>query len=392
MMLPVNNNAYLSSDLDDDRRYKQERESAAEQALAAVGNLLDSADGILGDLEDNDMLGSAIVRRCQELADVIGGLANELDQQSDEDRRALAQACLQDASDLQLENESQPLELRQFSTEITSMSEDDMVRALSGVTSLLHDVEASFRSISKDEAEDIADVALTLARLFLASLKDLFSTMTPEELAGTHQSRSLSESGVHVELLDDDGQAQIETEKPTRKKETKGRVRVLWPPLGPAVKSACQWGKDEAEKKPLLAVALAITLWPCAVVTAVMGAPLVLADGLLQNAYNSFSDGPLVENLERGAAQLYHAGRLSFLCGGLMCRQTLRVASRQIDRRGGVGKVAQDIGDLALYRALHPVETFGMTWDGVTRGLGAIRDVIAAVQEVSQHASMANLE
>jgi hypothetical protein len=380
---------YLSSDLDEDRRYKQERESAAQQALAAVGNLLENADGVLGDLEDNDMLGSAIVRRCQELADVIGGLANELDQQSDEDRRALAQACLQDACDLQLEIESQPLAFRQSSTEMTSMSEDDMMLALSGATSLLRDVEASFRSISKDEAEDIADVALTLARLFLASLKDLFSTMTPEELAGTHQLRSLSDSG--VELLDDDGQAQIETEKPTRKKETKGRVRVLWPPLGPAVKSACQWGKDEAEKKPLLAVALAITLWPCAVVTAVVGAPLVLADGLLQNAYDSFSDGPLVENLERGAAQLYHAGRLSFLCGGLMCRQTLRVASRQIDRRGGVGKVAQDVGDLALYRALHPVETFGVAWDGVAWGLGAIRDAVAAVQEASERASVANL-
>jgi hypothetical protein len=270
------------------------------------------------------------------------------------------------------------------------MSEDDMMLALSGATSLLRDVEASFRSINQHDAEDIADAALTLARLFLESLRDFFSTLTPEDLAGTHQLRPLSDNG--VELLDDDVEAQIESEKPARKKQTKGRVRVLWPPLGSAVKSACQWGKDEAEKKPMLAVALGLTLWPCAIVTAIVGAPLVLADGLLQNAYDSFSDGPLVENLERGAAQLYHAGRLSLLCGGLMCRQTLRVASRQIDRRGGAGKVAQDVGELALYRAFHPVETFGMAWNGVAWGVGAIRDAVAQVQEMAERTSAANLE
>lgn len=220
MMIPSNNNVYLYSDLDEDRRYHQEREHAARQALVAVGNLLDSADNVLGGLEENGMLGSAMLRHCQELADVIGRLANELDQQSDEERRALAQACLQDASDLQLRDESQPHELRQSPTEIASMSEDDMMLALSGATSLLRDVEASFRSINQHDAEDIADAALTLARLFLESLRDLFSTFTPEELAGSHQSRCLSDS--RVELLDYDVEAQIQSERPARK---------LWPPL-----------------------------------------------------------------------------------------------------------------------------------------------------------------
>ena len=390
MMLPSNTSVYLSSDLDEDRRYRGEREHAAQQALLAVGSLLDSADNVLGGLEENGMLGSAIVRRCQELADIIGCLANELDQQSDEERRTLAQACLQDASDLQLHDESQPLALCQSYTEITSMSEADMMLALSGATSLLRDVEASFRSINQHDAEDIADAALTLARLFLESLRDLFSTLTPEELAGTHTSRFLPDNG--VELLDDDLEAQIQSETPVRKKQTKGRVRVLWPPLGPAVKSVCQWGKEEVEKQPLLAVALGLTLWPCAVMTAIMGAPLVLADGLLQSAYDSLSSGPIVENLERGAAQLYHAGRLSLLCGGLMYRQTLRVASRQIDRHGGVGKIAQHVGDSALYRALHPMETFGMAWDGVAWGVGAIRDAVATVHEMVERTSVANLE
>ena len=39
--------------------------------------------------------------------------------------------------------------------------------------------------------------------------------------------------------------------------------------------------------KPLLAVALALTLWPAAVLTTVIGAPLVVADNVLQDRYRS---------------------------------------------------------------------------------------------------------
>lgn len=392
MMIPTSNNTsnYLSSDLEEDRLSRQEQENTAEQALKAVGSLLDTADCALSDL-DNDVLGKAISRGCKDLADAIGGLADELDQQSDEDRRALAKACLEDVSvhtDLLLEDEScssrpGPIESTP-SMEMTGMSEDDMMIALSGATSLLRDVEASFRSIDQSEADEIADVALTLARLFLYSLQDLYSTLTPQDLVdmGTEKSRGLSGG---VEILDENGEVVVtdsNNEEPTttRKKNTRDRVRVLWPPLGPAVNSACQWGKEEAEKKPLLAVALGLTLWPAAIATTFMAAPLVLADGFLQKTYDSFSDKPFVENLERGAAELYAAGRLCFLCGGLVTRQTLRVASRQIERRGGPGQVAQDLGGMALDRALHPVETIGMAWNGISLGVGAIRGAVSTVQ------------
>ena len=50
------------------------------------------------------------------------------------------------------------------------ISQDEMMLALVDATSLLRDVEAAFRSIDQSEADEIADVALTLARLFLMSL------------------------------------------------------------------------------------------------------------------------------------------------------------------------------------------------------------------------------
>lgn len=392
---------YLSSDLEEDRRTKKQQENSAEKALEAVGSLLTTADNALSDLERNDKLGSAIVRGCKDLADAIGGLADELDQQSDQERRALAKACMEDAvahQDLLLVDETngsedeRPAAMMTGSTRISSrkmteMSEDDMMMALSGATSLLRDVEASFRSIDERDAEEIADLTLTLARLFLMSLQDLYSTVTPQdlvEMTTVEQSRGFSGG---VEILDDEEFQALNsvesTEQSKKKKQTRGRMRALWPPLGPAVNNACQWTKEEAAKKPLLAVALGLTLWPMAIPAVLVGAPLVLADDFLQKTYDSFSDHGLVENLERGAAELYTAGRLCLVFGGLMTRQTLRVASRQIERQGGAGQVAQNLGGMALDRAMHPIETFGMAWNGISMGMGAIREAVSTVKDLT---------
>ena len=62
------------------------------------------------------------------------------------------------------------------------VNENDILQALSGASTLLRDVESAFRDICKDDAEEIADVGLTLARLFLMSLQSIYGTLTPENL------------------------------------------------------------------------------------------------------------------------------------------------------------------------------------------------------------------
>ena len=159
------------------------------------------------------------------------------------------------------------------------------------------------------------------------------------------------------------------------------RLRVLWPPLGAHVSGALSWGKEAASQKPLLAVALGMTLWPVAVLTAIIGGPVVVADAFLQDLYQNFSDGPVIEGLERSAAQLYHTGRLSLLCGRLLGRQTLRVVHRQVERRGGVRKLAHDLGGMAVERVAHPVETASMAWGGISWSVGLALDAWNQVKE-----------
>mmetsp|Transcript_11765 Transcript_11765/g.17279 ORF Transcript_11765/g.17279 Transcript_11765/m.17279 type:complete len:203 (+) Transcript_11765:587-1195(+) len=161
----------------------------------------------------------------------------------------------------------------------------------------------------------------------------------------------------------------------------KDRMRCLWPPLGPAVAGAFEWTKEEASKKPMLAVALGMTLWPAAVVTALVGTPMVVADNVVQHVYNSLSEGPIVETLERGAAQAFHAGKLSMLTGKLVLRHSVTIATRQIERRGGVGEIAKDVGGFVLDRATHPVETVCMTWDVAGMGFRALGDAVGHVKD-----------
>lgn len=54
-----------------------------------------------------------------------------------------------------------------------------------------------------------------------------------------------------------------------------------------------------------------------------------------------------------------------------MCKQTVRVVSKQVERQGGFKKVAPDIFGMAVDRALHSIDTIGMVWNGMDwRGVG----------------------
>jgi hypothetical protein len=399
----------ITTDIEEADNRQKEREGAAEKAIDVIGDLLENADDFVMELESNAMLGSAIVRRCRELADLMGNLAGEMEGQSDEDKRILAQACLEDAARADAmygtttDTAMDAIDLNVDHQGLATLSETDMIDALSGAQALIRDIESALRSIDRSEADEIADVALTMARLFILSLKNIHSTLTPEQLlmggeaAGMHSStttdRDLDFTN-RFELLDDEGRVvdgdntnigagDAEKNKKKSKRKPVDRVRALWPPLGPAAAGAAQWGKENATKKPLLAIALGLTLWPAAIMTALIGTPLVLADGLVQHAYNSLSDSdmPLVATLERGAAQVYQAGKLSFLCSGLVVRQTLRVASRQVKRHGGAGKLAQDVGGAVLDRVTHPIQTAGMAWGALCFSAGALRDGVGFVQD-----------
>lgn len=386
----------------------EKREDAARDVLIVVGEALEKASTMIDDIERDQLLGPAITRCCADLADMAAEVAAEIHSKSDDERRELARACLHDArgvrEELLLTEEGDRSAGTVVLTEgavanaatksaaeaMADLTEEDVVSAVNSAETILLDVEEVLRSVGREEADEIAEVGLTVAKMFVWSLQSIHGRVTPQLLAGISDERE-DAGNATIEMLDDDSEDNAQGKADTRASTERSRsttlpgrrMRALWPPLGPAVASAGQWGADAASKNPILSVALGMALWPAAIMASFVGAPLLAADWALQKGYEAAQDGPVVEAAERGAANLYEVGKLYYLCGRLVVRQGWKVGQRQVERRGGLGAVANDIGNLAIDRALHPVETATMAWDGLKWGAGALLDAGMFVKSVA---------
>lgn len=410
--------SFLSSDLEESSSRALQEEERQDDVIQEIWNMtgtfLRHADDTLSHLEeDTELLPQAILRKSQELADGVGWVARELEQQSPEQRAALAQACVDDyestlalisENDDNNNNAKRTLFLQNSQENLSSSSpqtQEDFLRAIQGASTLLRDVESAFRDLTQDDAEDLADAGLTLARLFLLSLQNFYATLTPEDfimmVPGSSSSTTHADRGGRVfieELLDEDEEnnndvlhkdrsaaaAPTPLQKKTSKKTIQNqRVKVLWPRLGPQVQKALQWTQHEANQRPLLAVALGLTLWPAAFVTTLVGGSLVLADHVVQDVYQHFQEGPILSNLEQGAAQVVQVGKLGLVTTTILGKQTWRVIQRQVQRRGGVEQIVEDTKHMAVDRLTHPMESLGMAWKGVVWSVGALQETVQQV-------------
>jgi hypothetical protein len=269
-------------------------------------------------------------------------------------------------------NGNNPMDEMSAARAVSELSEHDVMDAMEAARTILLDVEDALLSISEDDAEEIADVGIVVAKMFLWGVQNLHSQITPNMIqSGLQQGELVQEgNGLDVEILDENGHATGQTlssladgDANARRQTHKDRLRILWPPIGPAVGSMASWGKDSATQNPILSIALGMTLWPAAVIAAFIGAPILAADWCLQSGYEAIRDHNVVEMAEISAANLFHVSRFYFLVSKLTMKQSIRFVKRQVNRRGGAGKIAQDVGGWTLDRALHPMESVGMMWN-----------------------------
>jgi hypothetical protein len=371
-----------------------------QQGIDTIGDALKEASQLLDTLENDKMLGPALKRFASDLADTVGNVARDLDcNGSDENRRAWARAMLVDAqSQLALEysygdqqdtrgkHVDDQLAHVQFqdhsaAKSLSGLSENELITAIDAAQSILFDIEDSLRNISEEDAEEIADVGLTVAKMFLWSLQSIHSQVSPNLLKGRVNSHCHS-LGI-VEVLDEESEDDSNAQTVRETSSHQQRFRCLWPPIGPAVASMASWTKDEALKRPILSIALAMTLWPSALIGAFIGAPIIAADWCIQSGYEKFKKTSIIETAEVSASNLIQVGRFYFLCSKLMVKQSVRVGKRQIERRGGIEQVARDIGDWTLDRVLHPVSTAGMIWDGAKWCVGAAIESATFVKDLA---------
>lgn len=349
-----------TTDIDEARIDKED----VKHHLEMIGNFLKNADDLCTSFEQGDQAAIAIQRKLIDLADVVGEVARDLpstdDQDDREDIKLLARAVIDDAQEVN--QKVVRFEMDEGAYSVAHLAESDVIDAMSDVRSVLIDIEDSLRSISRDEAEEIADVTLMVLKVFIWSLQSIHDQITPELITdGTTTS-------MDIEIIE----GEVDDKESTSTNSRKEKMRLIWPPIGPSVLSAICWSKDSILKKPILSAAIAMTLWPVTLICTFIGAPIVAGgvalDFALQTAYDTIQDTPIIESLEKGKSNLFQIGKLYFLVSKLLVKQSIRVGKRQIDRRGGLGNIAQDACGWTIDRALHPLETAGQCFNGFIWG------------------------
>ena len=199
--------------------------AAIEEAVTNIGSALAQVSQLLEELENDGMLGSAIRRFAADLADSVGNVARDLDNGQDhQDKKQMwARALLQDAKDqLLLENElnvSSSSIVRDdhhagnqminggmtAARAISELSENDLVEAMNATRTILLDIEDALRNISEDDAEEIAEVGLAVAKIFLWGLQNIHSQIAPNILknGAINQQFINGETCVDFEILNE---------------------------------------------------------------------------------------------------------------------------------------------------------------------------------------------
>jgi hypothetical protein len=382
-------------------------------------------------IENDDILGHAIIRGCTELADmiahIISQLTEEQEQITNDDSKTNAantikmnvdNDCMNDQSIskstrlkdlvfnidhsllLQIEGSGSHASLNEdtsppvfdvddFPDVIDSNFNRGNIDPVPTVIELLSDIESALRAVEPDEANDIADAAITVGHLLIAAMQQIHSQFTPtilslssndggstmmqsKELYDYDNSKGilLNESPNIIQLPDDDNDDHSEKYYatttttaliPPYKSYTPQRVRCLWSPLQPTIQSMMDWTQCEViQKQPwYITTPIVVTCWPILTMTAMFGGAVLVSDHVLQSIYTKIEHHPIIVTSEISFASLIQSTKLTFLTCKAICKPTIRVMKRQIQRH------TPTVQESIVYHIHHPIETIKGTIQGI---------------------------
>ena len=271
----------ISSDVQQQQLNSASAEAEAESFLETLSTVISNADEMLSNLS-SAQAGKALQSTISGLAEGIGQVGRELSSSDEGARRMLARAVMEDFQSAAFMAETKdftpfpPLpppspnskitdsmedssELNSLST-YSKISESDMLQNIDSAASILLDVENALLSVSNDEAEELAEVSITVGRVFLVMLRSVVENLSPADLAGTGEIEENLDLDVDldlkIELLDEEGNEEDPQQRKSRirrqklqqnrnNNKNKTRMRLIWPPLGPKVASAAKWTKND---------------------------------------------------------------------------------------------------------------------------------------------------
>lgn len=376
------------TDIEESVENNKRLEAEATNLLTNLNTLISNAEGVLDGVETK-AAGKALKRTVGGLADGIGDVARELGKQDLGSKREFARACLEDMK----AGAAAEGQVTSYQQSFANITEDDMVENLNTASTVLLDVEGALNSISDDEAEELAEVSITVAQIFLVMFKSLVGSINPQDLVGDDN----DDGDVDFEELDGEGKALSSSEERrcARSRQMmmkKNRIRLIWPALGPKVMAAGRWTKNDAlVKRPILTIAVGMAAMPSLVLGAFFAMPILTADYALQRGYEA-CDGEVLDKAEVGFANVAEVGKLYWLTGKIVAKQGLRVGRRQLDRRGGVGGVVKSVASSVVSCAADPVGTTKVIIGGVGDVVSGVVNGVQLAGEVFRGDASVNLK
>jgi len=425
--------------------------------LQLLANFINTAESTLNDITEREssgqeVLGPGIVRLCRDLADDIELMAKQLHKGHLQASHVFGQMKdievgnnrdAEEKSSKEIIDDTYNKVLAMSKSESISslQSHEEFMTTLSTTHSLLIDMAAALRAITHREAQELGEVALEVARMFVYSLNMVHKNLIQMTLANDHapkepcgnddadpipnsacavpikarggkqhrvtfsSSMSSKSLGPVVEILGEEEKKEEastptntvftssklspipaspdHTQRSISPMKSPGRVRVLWPPVLPMLSEAGKYCMNGATQNPIPATAVSLTFGPVAIITAgIAGPPILVADWAVQTSYNALAEHtPIIGHVERGAANALQVAKLGIICSKLVVKQGIQVCERQVERRGGVGRICADVVDGAIDMASHPIETSCKAFDGLLWGVGALSNVVGFVAD-----------
>jgi len=202
------------SDEEDDDQYREKQLLA----LQLFANFLNTAETTLNDITDREnsghqVLGPGIVRLCHDLADEIEGVASELNKEHARAARHLERvmsdhelSLIEEGEVAGVEEDSSSSEamhatneaalalatLKNSDSVVSLQSHEEFMTTLSNTHTLLLDMAAALRAVTQQEAQELGEVALEVARMFVWSLGIVHSNMVQMTHSNDYHHQTIS--------------------------------------------------------------------------------------------------------------------------------------------------------------------------------------------------------
>ncbi|CAM9548841.1 unnamed protein product [Ectocarpus sp. 6 AP-2014] len=298
-----------------------------------------------------------------------------------------------------IEGQVSPHQMRRVGDEFGALqlpyTEQDIVSALGWVRTMISDVQNVLLEFDDSDLEELAQMTLISLRILVGYAKRTHRSLAQLCRVPFQPRRERARMAVHADPNNNNASAEanpaaarvgelFQVDEDEDEDDGHEGGGLPWDPLAPRLLQEARRLAEEGKERPFTAAVVLAAALPFSGAAVFLGAPVLAGDAALQWGAAT----PMGRTVGHGTKNAVELGKLGWVASKLATKQTLRLASQELDRAGGVTGLACRAGEGALWTARHPVEaamaTVGMAADAASAAYEQavwVGDLLATVRE-----------